>query len=123
MVVLNARDLPALRRFYIALGWPERAGASDSLAMFELGATVLTLHPAPSATEGRSDGEGVSPATTLVINVQSREGVDAAVAASVAAGARRVSDPTNQSWGGRSAVVADPEGNHWELLWVPSAGL
>lgn len=123
MVVLGARDLPLLRRFYQDLGWPERPGASDSLAMFELGTTVLTLHPAPAPTvEGDFERQQGSPSVTLVINVETQEGVDAAVDAALAAGARRISEPADQPWGARSAVVADPEGNRWELLWLLRAG-
>jgi uncharacterized protein len=120
MVVLAARDLPSLRRFYRALGWPERPGASDGLAMFDLGATVLTLHPAAESTDG-SSGEraDAGSSVTLVIDVDARDGVDDAVTAALGAGARLVAAPVDQSWGGRSAVVADPEGNRWEVLWVP----
>jgi uncharacterized protein len=119
MVVLSARDLPALRRFYGGLGWSERPGASDALAMFDLGTTVLTLHPAsPAAGELSSTEVAGSSAVTLVVGVDRREAVDEAVAAALALGARQVSAPSDQSFGGRSAVVADPEGNRWEVLWV-----
>ena len=40
-------------------------------------------------------------------------------AAAVAAGATPVADATDGSWGGRSAFVADPEGNRWEIAWAP----
>jgi predicted lactoylglutathione lyase len=119
MVVLSARDLPALRRFYGGLGWPERPGASDALAMFDLGTTVLTLHRAPPVAGGLSPTEAAgSSAVTLVVGVDRREAVDEAVAAALALGALQVSEPADQSFGGRSAVVADPEGNRWEVLWV-----
>ncbi len=118
MVVLGARDVPALRRFYRGLGWPERPGASDALAMFDLGATVLTLHPS-SPDGGLSPTEAVaSSAVTLVVDVDRREAVDEAVAAAVEVGAQQVSAPADQAFGGRSALVADPEGNRWEVLWV-----
>jgi hypothetical protein len=29
--------------------------------------------------------------------------------------------PTDRSWGGRSAFMADPEGNRWEITWSPRA--
>jgi hypothetical protein len=121
MVVLSARDLPSLRRFYQALGWPERSGASDALAMFDLGATVLTLHPAAESTGDPSGAERADTVSsvTLVVHVDARDGVDDAVTAALAAGAGLVAEPVDQSWGGRSAVVADPEGNRWEVLWVP----
>ena len=30
-------------------------------------------------------------------------------------------DATDRSWGGRSAFIADPEGNRWEITWSPRA--
>jgi uncharacterized glyoxalase superfamily protein PhnB len=43
------------------------------------------------------------------------------LAAAVAAGATPVADATDRSWGGRSAFIADPEGNRWEITWSPRA--
>ncbi len=121
MVVLGTRDLASLRRFYRGLGWPERPGASDTLAMFDLGNTVLTLHPSSPAVGDSSPAESAAAgAVTLVVDVDEREAVDSAVAAALELGARQMSAPTDQSYGGRSAVVADPEGNHWEVLWLPN---
>jgi hypothetical protein len=122
MVVLSARDLPALRRFYLDLGWTEQAGGSDTLAIFPLGAVSLALYPhAVGATPPDDTSEPVRSAITLVVRVGSRDTVDSAFAEAVRAGAQPVSDPEDQSFGGRSAVVADPEGNRWELLWSPGA--
>jgi hypothetical protein len=130
MVVLSVRDMPALRRYYRALGWQEQAGASDSLAIFELGRTALALHP---QTEPADPAEPVEPAepadgatpdhpaVTLVVRVGTPAGVDAACTAAVRAGARPVAGPEDHAWGGRSGLVADPEGNRWELLWVRRA--
>jgi uncharacterized protein len=119
MVVLGARDMPALRRFYRGLRWPERPGASDALAMFDLGTTVLTLHPSSPAAGGLSPTQAAAPsAVTFVVDVDRREAVDEAVAAALEVGAQQVSAPADQAFGGRSAVVADPEGNRWEVLWV-----
>jgi predicted lactoylglutathione lyase len=118
MVVLSATDLPVLRGFYRSLGWSEQAGASDTLSMFRLGVVTLALYPATTAaggtlTENRS-------AVTLVVNVDTPEAVDEAFAAAIRAGAEPVVDPQDQPWGGRSGIIADPEGNRWELLWVPA---
>jgi uncharacterized protein len=122
MVVLSARDLPALRRFYVGLGWPERPGASDEVAMFELESTVLTLHPARPVAAAPTGADGAArAAVTLVVNVDRREAVDEAVTAALELGATVVFAAGDQPWGGRSAVVADPEGNRWEVLWVSGA--
>ncbi len=118
MVVLSARDLPALRRFYRELGWHEQPGASDTLAFFPLGDVTLALFP----STGSDEGTGVDrSAMTLVIRVANSRAVDTAFAQAVEAGGRSVSEPEDQSFGGRAAVVADPEGNRWELLWTPAA--
>jgi len=39
----------------------------------------------------------------------------------MAAGATPVAAATDRSWGGRSAFIADPEGNRWEITWSPRA--
>ena len=66
---------------------------------------------------GLAGGSGI----TLACTVSTREEVDTALAAAVAAGATPVADATDRSWGGRSAFMADPEGNRWEITWSPRA--
>ncbi len=118
MVVLAARDLATLRRYYQDLGWPERPGASDSLCTFDLGGVTLTLYPASPESESLIEDR---PAVTMVVRVGARHEVDSACSAALRCGARAVVGPRDQPWGGRSGVVADPEGNRWEVLWVPSS--
>ncbi|MGH9081436.1 MAG: VOC family protein [Acidimicrobiales bacterium] len=119
MVVLSVRDMPALRRYYRALGWCEQAGGSDTLSTFELGGVALTLHPQTDPIEARGGAAQDRPAVTFVVRVGASDDVDAACSSAVRAGARALSAPRDQPWGGRSGLVADPEGNRWELLWVP----
>lgn len=122
MVVLTVRDMPALRRFYRALGWQEQAGASDDLAFFPLAGLTLALHPAGErAARVPNPGDPEEPTVTLVVRVSGSAAVDEACASAVRAGAGLASPPTDQPWGGRSAVIADPEGNRWEVLFVPQA--
>jgi uncharacterized protein len=117
MVVLASPDVARLRRFYRALGWSEQVGATDELSRFRLGPVVLTLYPdQPHADEQVSDGPSH---ITLVVPLPSPELVDGAHRTALDAGAEPVSPPTDQSWGGRSSVVADPDGHRWEFLWVP----
>lgn len=116
MVVIHAQDLPALRRFYRDLGWTEQPGASDTLAFFPLGDITLALFPATEEAAG-IDRSGM----TLVIKVGTSDAVDAAFTRAIDAGGRSRSEPQDQSFGGRSAILADPEGNHWELLWTSAA--
>jgi predicted enzyme related to lactoylglutathione lyase len=38
-----------------------------------------------------------------------------------AAGGSIVKEPIDAVWGGRSAYFADPEGNLWEVAWMPGS--
>lgn len=125
VVTLGARDIGALRSFYRALGWPELPASDDSWAAFLLGGVLLALYPlhelAAEAAPGKPDPAGGWSGVTLACNVDSREEVDTAFAAAVAAGATVVAEPTDRSWGGRSAYIADPDGNRWEIAWARTA--
>jgi uncharacterized glyoxalase superfamily protein PhnB len=121
MVVLSAHDLPRLRAFYLALGWEERVGASDSLATFDLGGIDLTLYPDASAPPPPGSSVADRSGATLVIRVGTPDQVNQAFDTALQAGATSVAEPKDQPWGGRSAVLADPEANRWELLWTPGA--
>ncbi len=118
MVVLSTRDVPALRGFYRALGWSEQAGGTDQLCRFQLGAVVLTLYSDPHIAD--ATGSVGSSHTTLVIPFSSADQLDAAYRTAADAGGELLVPPTDQSWGGRSCIVADPEGHRWEFLWVPA---
>jgi uncharacterized protein len=123
MVVLSAHQLPRLRAFYRALGWEERPGASEALATFVLGGTDLTLYPAGSDPLPAGSDPGDRPGVTLVVRVDAPDQVNRSFDTAVHAGATPVAAPRDQPWGGRSAVLADPEGNRWEFLWTPGAGV
>jgi uncharacterized protein len=123
VVTLGARDLPSLRSFYRGLGWSELPASDDSWAAFHLGGVLLTLYPlddlAAEAAPDRAAPCGWS-GVTLACNVDTADGVDAAFAAAVAAGATPVAEPVDRPWGGRSGYVADPEDNRWEIAWASS---
>jgi uncharacterized glyoxalase superfamily protein PhnB len=53
------------------------------------------------------------------MNVDAREEVDRVFEFAVGAGARPIARPQDWDWGGRSAYVADPEDNRWEIAWAP----
>ncbi|MEU3016671.1 MULTISPECIES: VOC family protein [unclassified Nocardiopsis] len=125
VVTLGARDLPSLRRFYQALGWEELSSGSDDWTGFLLGGVLLSLFPvgelAAEAAEGEVPASAGWSGFTLACNVDTPGQVDEAFAAAVRAGARAVAEPAPRPWGGRSAYVADPEGNRWEIAWAPGA--
>jgi catechol 2,3-dioxygenase-like lactoylglutathione lyase family enzyme len=118
VVTLGARDLPTLRRFYKALGWPENDGANDEFTAFKTGGAVLAIWSAGELEQeaGATPGAG---GFALSINVDRREEVDEVIAAMVDAGATLRTPPEDKFWGGRSGNVADPEGNPWEVAWNP----
>jgi uncharacterized protein len=121
VVTLGAHDLPALRRFYGRLRWAELEGSDDNWAAYLLGGVVLALFPESdldAETNATTSGRG---GFTLAANVDHREDVDTAWEAAIAAGAAAIGPPEDRDWGGRSAYMADPEGNRWEIAWAPGA--
>jgi catechol 2,3-dioxygenase-like lactoylglutathione lyase family enzyme len=124
VVTLGIRDMATMRSFYRSLGWSENPASDDGFAAFLLGGVLLGLYPLPElaaeAAPGLPEPSGWS-GITLACNVDSRDQVDAVFGAFVAAGATTVTEPTDRSWGGRSAYVGDPEGNRWEIAWAPMA--
>jgi uncharacterized protein len=118
-VTLGARDLPALRRFYRGLGWKEVEGSDDGWSAFLLGGVVFSLFPAEALDEEAGSVATGSGGFTLAVNVDHVAEVDSTFAAAIEAGARPLARPQDRSWGGRSAYVADPEGNRWEIAWAP----
>ncbi|WP_150245658.1 VOC family protein [Nocardiopsis quinghaiensis] len=124
VVTLGARDMPELRRFYRALGWKEISSSSDSWAGFLLGGVLLSLYP---MEELAAEAAGGAPAPigwsgfTLACNVDGPQQVDAAFKTAVRVGAAVVAEPVDRPWGGRSAYIADPEGNRWEIAWASEA--
>ena len=125
VVTVGTRDMGRLRSFYRSLGWPESPGSNDSWSAFLLGGVLFALFPLPElaaeAAPGVPGPTGGWSGVTLACNVDSRAEVDTAFAAAVAAGATVVAEPTDRPWGGRSAYIADPEGNRWEIAWADTA--
>ena len=119
LVTLAAHDLPTLRRFYQGLGWPESKVASDDFTVFQTGGGVLALWPAAEMASHAKAPVDAPSGFVLSINVEQPEQVDEAVAGWVAAGGTEITPAQTESWGGRSANVADPEGNRWEIAWNP----
>jgi uncharacterized protein len=105
---------------------PESAEATPGSAE----RAAKTAEPTPESTEAAPESTEAAPGSaepagwrgvTLACTVDSRDAVDQAFQAAVAAGATAVAAATDRSWGGRSAFIADPEGNRWEITWGPGA--
>jgi uncharacterized protein len=124
VVTLGVRDLALLRAFYEALGWRAHAH-DDEFARFETGGAVLTLYPlallAAEAQVAPPPAPSHFSGVTLAVNVEERAMVDAVVARVREAGGAVLAEPVDREWGGRSGYFADPEGNVWEVAWLPGA--
>ena len=130
LVTVGARDVQSLRAFYERLGWETRSEADD-FAAFPLGGAVLALYDLGklAAEAGGNDltnaaaqaDPGAFKGFTLAITVDRIEQVDEAIAAAGEAGATVLAEPVTREWGGRSGYFADPEGNAWEVAWLPGA--
>jgi catechol 2,3-dioxygenase-like lactoylglutathione lyase family enzyme len=121
-VTIGARELGRLRGFYLALGWSLAVDMED-FAAFETQGAVLTLYPLASLAadanlEAPPPGDDFGR-LNLAINVDRPEEVDETIEAARAAGARVTAEPEQREFGGRSAYFTDPEGNLWEVVWVP----
>jgi len=124
IITLGAREMDVLRSFYRTLGWPELPNGDSSWTGFLLGGVLLALFPISDLTaEAAPDSTAPTgwSGVTLACAVSTRDEVDSAFDAAVTAGAAPVAAGTDRSWGGRSAFVADPEGNRWEITWSPRA--
>jgi uncharacterized protein len=124
IVTLGARDMGILRTFYRGLGWPELPSGDDTWTGFLLNGVLLALFPLRDLTAEAAPGSASTTGwsgVSLACAVDSRDEVDRAFAAAVAAGATPIATATDRPWGGRSAFIADPEGNRWEIIWGPGA--
>ena len=124
VVTFGVRGLPAVRSFYEALGWRTRSVGGE-FDRFGIGGTILALYsldalgdeakmPPPRSTKGFAG-------FTCAIVAQNEEMVDVAIELVREAGGRIFAEPAAREWGGRSGYLADPEGNVWELSWMPNA--
>ena len=119
ILTLAARDVGALADFYERLGWVSHRYGADT-ARLETGGASLMLYSAERLVED----SGIEPTfggVTLALNVEAKEDVDPVFDAVKAAGGETVAEPVDRDWGGRSGYWADPEGNVWEVAWMPGS--
>ena len=125
LLTIGAYDLPALRAFYIALGWKETENSSDIYVVFKTAGVLLTLFPIAELAKDAGVELPKAPGTfhpvTFAINVEQSEKVDSTIELIRAAGGVILREPSNAFWGGRTAYFADPEKNLWEVAWNPSS--
>ena len=124
ILTLGVRDLPKVRAFYEALGW-ESLSEGDEFARFQTGGATLALFSldllAGEANMQPSASTGRFPGFTCAVLVEKEATVDKGIETVREAGGRVLAEPVAREWGGRSGYFADPEGNVWELAWMPGA--
>lgn len=94
------------------LSLPEAMGGGIAHAEFQLGDQVIYLSEAYPDWGARAMAEGEVASCLLGTNVAD---CDAAHARAVEAGAVTLSEPADQAWGWRTAIVLDPFGYRWNL--------
>ncbi len=124
ILTLGVRDLPKVRAFYEALGWESRSEGAEfarfqtggaTLALFSLALLAGEANMQPSESTGRFSG------FTCAVLVEEETMVDEGIETVHEAGGRVLAEPVAREWGGRSGYFTDPEGNVWELAWMPGA--
>jgi predicted lactoylglutathione lyase len=125
LVTLGVADVAAATEFYRAIGWStSRHSVEGDVTFFATPGGILALWQtselaADAAVQTMHANAPAFRAVALAINLASREEVDDAVAAWLAAGGAVSKPPTPTEWGGYSGYVADLDGNLWELAHNP----
>lgn len=79
------------------------------------GGVVFMSDEFPEYGEGSAPKAGEVPPVAVALNFSSPADVDATFKRAVVAGGRGVTEPRDEFWGARFAVVADPFGHRWLL--------
>ena len=127
-ITLPTADLEGAVGFYTALGWtPARRGGG--YAFFQLNGLLLALLSEDRwAVELGAAGEGAAapsgagarpPRVLLSHNADNYDELTHLVERWAAAGGAVLRPLQPTPWGGARALVADPGGLSWELVWNP----
>jgi len=123
LITLGVRDLAEATRFYQqGLGWPlSSASVEGEVSFFRSRGAIIALYPRHllDGDAGLTMADAEPGGVTLAQNLDSREAVDAAIAAARAAGATITREPHATSWGGYCGYFTDPAGHAWEIAWNP----
>lgn len=115
---LVVADMTASLAFYRRLGLAPAAGPDEAHAEASL-ATGLSLEWDTAESAGTWDAASRGPvagSTVLGFSLPSRQAVDDLYAELTAAGYRGHQVPYDAFWGGRYAIVDDPDGNAVGLM-------
>ena len=121
-LALNARNLDAMKRFYVdLLGFAVEWEPDPDNVYLSSGTDNLALHRSPRAPEGASGREGVELSTLdhLGILVRQADDVDRWAAFLEARGVELTAKPRTHRDGARSCYFKDPDGNSVQILHHP----
>ncbi|MCC8109956.1 MAG: VOC family protein, partial [Planctomycetes bacterium] len=122
LITIGVRDMAASIRFYEALGWQRAArGKYDQTAFFQLQGQILALYPMQDQLREQNMA-GAIPAPggiTLALHVSDKADVWSVYQRFIDAGGTSLRPPAEMASGAVSSYVADPDGNPWEISWVP----
>ena len=122
LITVGVRDMQNSIRFYEALGWRRAApNKYDQTAFFQLQGQILALYPMKDQLREQNMPEA-SPepgGITLALHVQDKADVWAVYQRFVDAGGASLRPPAEMASGAVTSYVADPDGNPWEISWVP----
>jgi hypothetical protein len=123
LITLGANDVAASTRFYQALGWPlSSASVPGEVSFFRTAGGLLAIWGIEALADDAAvdaDSGRVHSSSSLAINLESREEVDAALAIAVAAGAHIAREAKATDWGGYNGYFTDPDGHLWEVAYNP----
>ena len=120
MVMVGAKDVPALRAFYEkGLGWSPWGPASAMSVMYKTGTAVIVFLNEAYLAHESGLAAVAAPKSLFAVFVPAKADVEPMFAKAVAAGAKVTSPLRDRDGGLYSGYFADPEGNGWEIVWSP----
>ena len=121
-LALNARQLDAMKRFYVdLLGFEVEWEPDADNVYLSSGRDNLALHRSTELATGRTGGatSGPSPLDHLGVIVRSAEDVDRWAAFLASRGVTLDAGPRTHRDGARSCYVRDPDGNKVQIIHHP----
>jgi predicted lactoylglutathione lyase len=120
MIMVSAKDVPALRRFYEdGLGWTPWMPPTPLSIMYQVGTSILVFLDADYLARESGIPAVSTPKGLWAIFTRTKEEVGALFDRAIAAGATVTSPIRDRDGGLWSGYFTDPEGNGWEVVWSP----
>lgn len=120
MIMVSAKDVPALRRFYEdGLGWTPWMPPTPLSIMYQVGTSILVFLDADYLARESGIPAVSTPKGLWAIFTRTKDEVGALFDRAIAAGATVTSPIRDRDGGLWSGYFTDPEGNGWEVVWSP----